>query len=147
MTKNEIVSVLLDSATVVVFTLGEANRLAEEGCELADEQRIRRRAAAERRLGMSVTEALRRLGDDEAWAKKCVELAETVHQVWTGNEWTKACFEKVGVEVKDIKEVPGISATEIRRRMREGGDWRALVPAEVASYLGELNATDRIKKM
>jgi len=75
MTKNEIVSVLLDSATVVVFTLGEANRLAEEGCELADEQRIRRRAAAERRLGMSVTEALRRLGDDEAWELGAAALA------------------------------------------------------------------------
>ena len=58
-----------------------------------------------------------------------------------------ACFEKVGVEVKDIKEVPGISATEIRRRMREGGDWRALVPSEVASYLGELNATERLRQM
>lgn len=87
------------------------------------------------------------VGDDEAWAKKCLELAETVHQVWTGNEWTKTCFEKIGIEVKTIKEVPGISATEIRERMKEGGDWRALVPSEVASYLGELNATERIKKL
>jgi len=87
------------------------------------------------------------VGDDEAWAKKCLELSETVHQVWTGNEWTKTCFEKVGVEVKDIKEVPGISATEIRRRMKEGGDWKALVPPEVASYLGELNASERIRKI
>ncbi len=87
------------------------------------------------------------VGDDETWAKKCLELSEEVHQVWTGNEWTKSCFEKVGLEVKDIKEVPGISATEIRKRMKEGGDWRALVPGEVASYLSELNASERIKNL
>lgn len=87
------------------------------------------------------------VGDDEAWTKKCLELAETVHQAWTGNEWTKTCFEKAGVEVKAIKEVPGVSATEVRRRMKEGGDWKELVPAEVASYLVELNATERVKKL
>lgn len=85
--------------------------------------------------------------DDAAWTAKCVELSEVVHQAWTGNPRTKACFEAAGIEVKDIKEVPGISATEIRRRMREGDDWRALVPSDVASYLGELNATERVKKL
>jgi len=87
------------------------------------------------------------VGDDEAWAKKCLELSETAHQVWTGNEWTKTCFEKIGMEVKTIKEIPGISATEIRKRMKEGGDWKALVPKDVASYLVELNATERIRKI
>lgn len=87
------------------------------------------------------------LGDDEAWAKKCLELSEEIHQVWTGNEWTKTCFEKVGTEVKDIKEVPGISATEVRRRIKEGEDWRALVPSDVASYLAELNVAERIRSL
>jgi nicotinamide-nucleotide adenylyltransferase len=87
------------------------------------------------------------VGDDEAWGAKCLELAEHPHQVWTGNEWTKACFERLGIEVKSIKEVPGVSATEIRRRMEEGGDWKALVPKDVASYLVEINAVERLKKL
>lgn len=87
------------------------------------------------------------LGDDAAWAGKCLELAETVHQVWTGNEWTKRCFEGTDVEVKDIKEVPGISATEVRKRLKEGGDWKALLPEDVASYLVEIQAPSRMKSL
>jgi nicotinamide-nucleotide adenylyltransferase len=49
--------------------------------------------------------------------------------------------------VKSIKEVPGVSATEIRRRMEEGGDWKGLVPKDVASYLVEINAVERLKKL
>ena len=87
------------------------------------------------------------MGDDAEWTKKCLELSEEVHQIWTGNEATQKCFETAGIEVKTIKEVPGISATEIRERMKNGGDWRALVPSEVASYLSEIEATTRLKSL
>lgn len=85
--------------------------------------------------------------DDAEWTKKCLEMSEEVHQVWTGNEWTQKCFEDAGLEVKTIKEVPGISATEIRERMKTGGDWRALVPSDVASYLSEIEASTRLKSL
>ena len=85
---------------------------------------------------------------DEAWAKMILEQAGgTVHQVWTGNEWTKKCFEAAGIEVKWIKEVPGISATEVRKRMAEGGDWKAQVPEEVASSIIAIDGVDRVKKL
>lgn len=84
---------------------------------------------------------------DEEWTKKCLELSEEIHQVWTGNETTKKCFEDAGIEVKTIKEVPGISATEVRERLKSGGDWRALVPSEVASYLSEIEASSRLKSL
>lgn len=87
------------------------------------------------------------VGDDAAWAKKCIELSESVHQVWSGNEWTLKCFEGLDVETKPIREVPGISATEIRTRMKNGGDWRALLPDDVASYLSDIGAVERVKKM
>lgn len=87
------------------------------------------------------------MDSDAEWTKKCLELSEEVHQVWTGNEWTKKCFVEAGIEVKEIKPVPGISGTEIRARMKSGGDWKALVPDDVAVYLSEINAVDRIKKM
>lgn len=85
--------------------------------------------------------------EDADWTKKCLELSEEVHQVWTGNEWTQKCFEAQGIEVKSIKEVPGISATEVRARMKSGGDWRSLVPAEVASYLSEIEAPTRLTSL
>jgi nicotinamide-nucleotide adenylyltransferase len=86
------------------------------------------------------------MSDDAEWTKRCLELAEEVHQVWTGNEWTRNCFEAAGIEVKEIKEVPGVSATEVRRRMKAGEDWKALVPDEVARYIVEIGGVERVKK-
>ena len=83
--------------------------------------------------------------NDADWVKKMLELAGgNVTQVWTGNEWTKRCCEAAGLEVKWIKEVPGISATEIRRKMVAGEPWKNQVPSEVASAVGVIGI-DRVK--
>jgi len=85
--------------------------------------------------------------EDSAWAKMCLELCENqVTTVWTGNEWTKKSFDGTSVKIQDIKEVPGISATEVRRRMKAGEDWKSLVPAAVADYLIEIEGVNRVKK-
>jgi len=82
---------------------------------------------------------------DEDWTKHVLDAAGNVHKLWTGNDDTRRCFEGKGIEIQTIKEVPGISATEIRKRMKEGGDWKALVPPEVAAYIGEINGVERVK--
>lgn len=85
--------------------------------------------------------------DDEEWVKRVLELCEgPVHQVWTGNEETKKLFEGKGLEIKWIKEVPGMSATEVRKRMKAGEDWKSLVPAEVVSSIVAVEGVERIKK-
>ncbi len=84
---------------------------------------------------------------DEEWAKKILELSEgPVHQIWTGNEHTKKCFEGKGPEIKWIKEVPGVSATDVRARIKSSGDWKALVPDEVAASIEAIEGVSRIKK-
>ncbi|TAK03811.1 nicotinamide-nucleotide adenylyltransferase [Patescibacteria group bacterium] len=85
------------------------------------------------------------MASDEAWAKAVLEKAGEVHQVWTGNPATKAPFVALGKEVKDIKEVPGISATDVRAMMKAGGDWKAKVPEEVAATISALNGVERVK--
>ncbi len=81
---------------------------------------------------------------DAHWTTSVLEAAGEVHMVWTGNEKTKECFEGSGVEIKTIKEVPGISGAEIRVRLKTGGDWRSQVPEEVAAYLSEIHASERV---
>lgn len=83
--------------------------------------------------------------DDATWTKKALELAGEVHVVWTGNEDTKKCFEAAGKEVKTIRPVPGISATEVRALMKSGGDWRKLVPKAVAEKISSFNGVERMK--
>lgn len=87
-------------------------------------------------------------GDDAGWAKKIIELCDgPVHQIWTGNESVKKSFEGTGVEIKMIREVPGISATEVRKRIKEGGDWKSLVPGEVAATIESIEGVARIKSL
>jgi nicotinamide mononucleotide adenylyltransferase len=87
---------------------------------------------------------MRDLPSDEEWTKQLLEKTGPVDIVWTGNEDTKKCFEGKVPEIKMIKEVPGISATEVRARMRGGGDWKALVPPEI---IATMNAIDGVKKV
>jgi len=83
--------------------------------------------------------------EDEVWAKMCLELCENqVSTVWTGNEWTKKCFENTGVKIQDIKEVPGISSTEIRQCMLEGKPWEDMVPPSVIEYIKDIDGVSRI---
>jgi nicotinamide-nucleotide adenylyltransferase len=84
---------------------------------------------------------------DEAWIKEVLEKTPGVEKVWTGNEWVERCFAGKGMEIQKIKEVPGISATEVRRLMKEGGDWEELLPDEVARYLKEIEGVKRVKAL
>ncbi|MBU0645869.1 adenylyltransferase/cytidyltransferase family protein [Patescibacteria group bacterium] len=85
---------------------------------------------------------------DYDWTNQVLELAgDDVAQVWTGDEWTKKCFQEKEIEVKDIKEVPGISATQVRQLMIEDGDWHLKVPPEVADYLDTIGGVARVKSL
>ena len=85
--------------------------------------------------------------DDEMWTKKVLELAGRIDKVWTGDPRTRACFDREAIEIQEIREVPGINATEIRKRMKEGGDWQVLVPSDVANAIVALDGVERVKKM
>ena len=86
------------------------------------------------------------MGEDTEWAKMCLDVCENqVTAVWTGNEWTKKTFEGTGVRIQDIKEVPNISATEVRRRMKAGEDWKSLVPPAVVDYIVEIDGVGKVR--
>lgn len=56
-------------------------------------------------------------------------------------------FEGIRTKLRKVDEFnkEEWSATEVRRRIREGEDWESLVPEEVAKYLKEINMKDRLK--
>lgn len=61
----------------------------------------------------------------------------SIYDAW--GEDKLARFQQAGVPVKVIRRVAqdekGISATEVRRRMRQGEDWAELLPPAVAEYI------------
>lgn len=85
--------------------------------------------------------------DDNTWTEQVMAECGPIETVWSGDEWTIKCFKDKGVEVREIKEVPGISATEIRQKIAKGdASWKEQVPPEVAQMVGsELGGADRIQ--
>lgn len=83
--------------------------------------------------------------DDETWTQSVLEAAPEVTKVWCGNPDTMKCFEGKGLEMQEIKEVPGISGTIIRQLMKEGGDWESKVPKEVVKYVKEIKGVERVQ--
>lgn len=78
------------------------------------------------------------MDSDEEWTKHVLEAAGDVHTLWTGNPDVITCFEGSGINIQEIKEVPGISGTEIRRLRKEGGDWKSMVPSAVADAISKI---------
>ncbi|MBI2473124.1 adenylyltransferase/cytidyltransferase family protein [Candidatus Uhrbacteria bacterium] len=81
--------------------------------------------------------------DDDVWAQQVLEHAKQVDMIWTGDPAVKKCFEGK-IEIKEIKEVPGISSTSIREMIKKGDlDWKTKVPASVVKAVQDLG-TDRM---
>jgi nicotinamide-nucleotide adenylyltransferase len=83
---------------------------------------------------------------DEEWAEQCLQMIEDIDTVWTGNEEVKKCFENKSVKIQTIKEVPGISSTNIRQAIKEGKDWKKMVPEAVVTMMIEVGGVERMRK-
>ena len=82
--------------------------------------------------------------DDAQWSQRVLDKVGKVDSIWTGNAWTKKCFEGK-LEIKDIKEVPGISSTAIRQMIKNKElDWKTKVPGAIVFAIQDLGM-DRIK--
>lgn len=72
--------------------------------------------------------------DDDIWVKSILEKA-SFDTVFSMNSWVKRCFEKFNITVKEHPKFGGISASGIRKRMKQGKEWKDLVPKEVAKIV------------
>lgn len=71
--------------------------------------------------------------------------AGTVHYVRVFSTWERAKSERMAqaglrVEVLDPGAAKAVSGEEVRRRLREGGDWQALVPPAVVQIIDQIRA-------
>ena len=72
--------------------------------------------------------------DDEKWTKSILDKVK-FDAIFTRNPWTKGCFEKFKIPVKEHPMYGDISGTKIREMMRNGEQWEKLVPKEVERIL------------
>lgn len=80
--------------------------------------------------------AVRDIHDDQRWVAHVERLLPTFGTVYTGYELVARLFrrEKKHPVIILKKQLP-ISATEVRKKMKQGEDWQRLVPQSIYKYL------------
>ncbi len=71
------------------------------------------------------------------WVKHVESLVPKFDIVFTKNDFTEDLFEKAGYKVEMLDEVEGISATKIRKMIKNNENFEELVPKSVSEYLKE----------
>lgn len=81
------------------------------------------------------------------WVSHVVSQVPKFDVVYAHNPLTLRLFGEGGFAVVEVElyKPEDYSATEIRRRMRTKGQWRNLVPKEVAEVIDEINGLERLK--
>ncbi len=84
-----------------------------------------------------------------AWVPIVLAYCPKFSVVYSNEPLTRRLFEEAGFEVRPIpfykREV--LSATEVRRRMLAGEDWRELVPKAVADYIEAIGGVERLRRL
>ena len=87
------------------------------------------------------------INDDGKWVEHVVSLVPKFDTVFSGNDTTINLFNEKNFITRQITLIPGISATEIRRRMLKENNWHELVPKQVIEYIEKIDGIKRIRKI
>lgn len=87
------------------------------------------------------------LDDYQRWAKHVKKLAGKFDVVYTGNKLVKELLKKEGLEVKLLKPLAYISATQIRDMIAKDQNWEKYVPKQTAKVIKKVGGEERIKNL
>ncbi|MBI2108188.1 nicotinamide-nucleotide adenylyltransferase [Candidatus Woesearchaeota archaeon] len=85
--------------------------------------------------------------DDMKWCGHIKDRIKRFDVAYSGNNYVLNCLKRNGFSVKRIKLIEGINSTKIRQLIKAGGNWKRLVPKEVAKFIGGINGAERIKSL
>jgi nicotinamide-nucleotide adenylyltransferase len=87
------------------------------------------------------------LFNDQLWVARVNRVCR-FDAVYSMNPWTVRCFRKAGIRVRRHAIYRKcLSGTEIRKRIRQGKKWEALVPGPVSEYLKGIDGVKRLKSL
>ena len=80
------------------------------------------------------------------WVNHVESYVPPFDEVYSNSDLTRSLFKQAGYEVHKTKAYnpKAYSATEVRRRIVDGGRWQNLVPQPVAGFLEGLDARQRL---
>jgi len=83
------------------------------------------------------------------WVAQIESYAPPFSVVYSNDSLTRRLFKELGIPVERVefyrREV--YSATEVRRRMLSGQDWRELIPPSVAKNIERIGGVERLKEL
>ena len=83
------------------------------------------------------------------WIKSIKNTIGEYNLIFTNDELTEKLFKEDGAEVLNVplQDRNELSATEVRKRLELDKEWESLVTPEIARYLKEINAVERMKSI
>ncbi len=95
---------------------------------------------------MSYVIPLQDVDRNAIWVSHVVSMAPRFDLVYSNNPLTEDLFIEAGIQVRKppMYRRDLYSGTIIRNLMLQGGDWRSLVPEEVASVIDSIGGVERL---
>ena len=85
------------------------------------------------------------INDHSRWVAHVKKSVPHFDIVYTANPFTEELFRKSEHDIKIVHLIEGINATKVRDFMKEGKEWKALVPKEVALFIEKIEGQKRMK--
>jgi nicotinamide-nucleotide adenylyltransferase len=83
------------------------------------------------------------------WVSLVMAYTPSFDKVYSNEALSRRLFKEAGFPVESIplyrREI--YSATEVRRRMLEGRNWKELVPKSVADYIDSIDGVERLRDL
>ena len=83
------------------------------------------------------------------WIESIKNAIGEYNLIFTNDELTEKLFKEDGTKVLNVslQDRNELSATEVRKRLELDKEWESLVTPEIAQYLTEINAVERMKSI
>ncbi len=83
------------------------------------------------------------------WVSQVVSMCPPFDVVYSNNPYTRRLFFESGYEVRDspLYNRTEYSGTEVRHRIKDGGDWESLVPEKIAEIIRNIDGVSRIVQL
>ncbi len=81
------------------------------------------------------------------WPRHVLNYVPRVDVVYSNNRFVQLLFKDYGYETIETPLLPGVNGSIIRKLIAEDGDWRSLVPKQVARIIDDIGGVERIKTL
>ncbi len=145
----EAIKQILEECDSMIIGIGSAQEERTSANPLSGGERIAmiRKVIKSRKIELVEIYPIPDLNCHPAWPYYVKAILPDFDKVYGNSEVVLDLFDTIGHQTGSINQVERekLSGTEIRKRIKEDGEWRDLVPEEVVKYLGDIDMKNRVK--